>query len=185
MEPELISPKELADTVNKNSDCILIDVRSPAEFESAHISGARNVPLGTKEFESFLKEIKGSKKTIYVTCQKGGRAKTACSELAKSDVLFKSLDGGMSAWINENLPYIEGKKSISIERQVRIGAGSLVVLGVLLFYAGFSNAILLSAFVGAGLIFAGVTDTCGMAMVLTKMPWNQSSGTKGNSCCMK
>ena len=68
---------------------------------------------------------------------------------------------------------VRGKKAISLERQVRIAAGSLVMLGVVLSYAVHPYFVGLSAFVGAGLIFAGVTDTCGMAMILARMPWNQ------------
>ncbi len=73
------------------------------------------------------------------------------------------------------LPIMRGKKAISLERQVRIAAGSLVLLGVALAYFVHPYLIGLSAFVGAGLVFAGVTDTCGMGMMLAKMPWNNVS----------
>ncbi|HMO18456.1 MAG TPA: rhodanese-like domain-containing protein [Oligoflexia bacterium] len=182
---ENINPQELFQQMKNDPSLTVIDVRTPAEFESAHIPSAINLPLGSREFLEFINNNKGTSQTIHVTCQKGGRAKTACEELEKLGIPFKNLSGGMSAWAEENLPMIEGKKTISIERQVRISAGALVLLGVLLFYAGFKGAILLSAFVGAGLVFAGATDTCGMAMVLARMPWNQARSDKKTSCCAR
>ena len=81
------------------------------------------------------------------------------------------------------LPVVRGKKAISLERQVRIAAGSLVLLGVLLGWLVHPAFIGLSAFVGAGLVFAGVTDTCGMGMMLARMPWNQVKDAAGRLLC--
>ena len=91
-----------------------------------------------------------------------------------------NVDGGTQAWAEAGLPVVRGKKAISLERQVRIAAGFLVLLGAVL---SFWNVyfVLLSGFVGAGLMFAGITDTCGMGMVLAKMPWNQVKD--GGACC--
>jgi rhodanese-related sulfurtransferase len=93
-----------------------------------------------------------------------------------------NVEGGTRAWDQAGLPVVRGKKTISLERQVRIAAGSLVLLGAALGY--FINPLFigLSAFVGAGLIFAGVTDTCGMGMMLAKMPWNQVRDSASTSC---
>lgn len=77
------------------------------------------------------------------------------------------------AWEAAGLPVVRGKKAISLERQVRIAAGLLVLLGAILGFFVNPSFIGISAFVGAGLVFAGITDTCGMAMMLAKMPWNQ------------
>jgi hypothetical protein len=77
---------------------------------------------------------------------------------------------------------VRGQKAISLERQVRIVAGLLVLVGAVLAIAVHPYFAGLSAFIGAGLIFAGITDTCGMAMVLAKMPWNQISGNAGGAC---
>jgi rhodanese-related sulfurtransferase len=93
------------------------------------------------------------------------------------------MTGGMQAWESEGLPVNRGKKTISLERQVRIAAGSLVFIGSLLGYAVSPAWIALSAFVGAGLVFAGVTDTCGLAMVIARMPWNNRKGSTKPSCC--
>jgi rhodanese-related sulfurtransferase len=106
-------------------------------------------------------------------CKSGGRGKQACDKLiaaGHSNVI--NVEGGTTAWEQAGLPIVRGKKAMSLERQVRIAAGSLVVLGVLLSFLN-PYFIGLSAFVGAGLVFAGVTDTCGMGILISKMPWNQ------------
>ncbi len=88
-----------------------------------------------------------------------------------------NVDGGTSAWEAAGLPVVRGKKAMSLERQVRIAAGFLVFLGAALGYFVNPAWIGLSAFVGAGLMFAGITDTCAMGMMIAKMPWNQVKGT--------
>ena len=85
-----------------------------------------------------------------------------------------NVEGGTLAWEQAGLPVVRGKKAMSLERQVRIAAGSLVVLGTALGAFVHPGFLGLSAFVGAGLVFAGVTDTCGMGMVLARMPWNRA-----------
>ncbi|HBJ38564.1 MAG TPA: sulfurtransferase, partial [Planctomycetaceae bacterium] len=91
-----------------------------------------------------------------------------------------NVEGGTSAWDAAGLPVSRGKKAISLDRQVRIAAGSLVFAGAALGYFVHPYFIGLSAFVGAGLVFAGITDTCGMGMMIAKMPWNRCQG--GGSC---
>ena len=112
---------------------------------------------------------------IHVICQSGGRSMKVCQKLESAGFeKVVNVEGGTSAWDGAGLPVIAGKKAISLERQVRIAAGALVVIGAVVghFYnpAGYG----LSAFVGAGLVFAGVTDTCGMGMIIAKMPWNRA-----------
>ena len=85
-----------------------------------------------------------------------------------------NIEGGTSAWLASNLPTIIGNKMISLERQVRIAAGLLVVIGVAVGQFAHPGGFGLSAFVGAGLVFAGVTDTCGMGMLIARMPWNRA-----------
>jgi len=87
--------------------------------------------------------------------------------------LTVNVEGGTLAWDQAGLPVTRGKKMMSLERQVRIAAGSLVLIGVVLAWMVHPYLIRLSAFVGAGLVFAGITDTCGMGMLLARMPWNQ------------
>jgi hypothetical protein len=95
-----------------------------------------------------------------------------------------NIEGGTMAWTTANLPVVRGKKTISLERQVRIAAGSLVVIGCTLGFFVHPLGYVLATFIGAGLVFAGVTDTCGMGMLLARMPWNRVAGEsgKGGSC---
>ena len=86
------------------------------------------------------------------------------------------------ACVVAGVPFVRGKKAVSLERQVRIAAGTLVLAGAVLGWFVDSAFIGLSAFVGAGLLFAGVTDTCGMGMVLARMPWNRIGPTENASC---
>ena len=150
----------------------LIDVRTPAEFGGVHAETAVNYPMESLD----VKEISFSKEEeIHVICQSGGRSMKVCQKLeAVGFTKIVNVEGGTSAWHSAGLPVVEGKKVMSLERQVRIAAGSLVVIGAavgqFVHPAGFG----LSAFIGVGLVFAGVTDTCGMGMVIAKMPWNRA-----------
>ena len=152
----------------------IIDVREFSEFDRERIEGARLSPLSN--FEKQIAEIDRTK-PVYLMCRSGGRAKQAAEKLSNksfSDVYV--ITGGMAAWANADLPVIKGESKVwSLERQVRFAAGSLVVLGVILSLIS-PYFILLSAFVGAGLVFAAVTDTCDMALMLAKMPWNKQQG---------
>ncbi len=114
----------------------------------------------------------GNRSTLL--CRSGARATKAAEKFAKSGHdIGVVIEGGTLAWIEAGLRSERGvAKVISLERQVRIGAGSLVVLGVLLRTSCIPYFIGLSAFVGVGLVFAGVTDWCGMGLLLAKAPWN-------------
>ncbi len=112
---------------------------------------------------------------VYLLCASGIRATKAAEQLKRAgldDVVV--VEGGTNAWAAAGLPVVRGRKTISIERQVRIGAGTLVLIGTGLGWFVHPAFFILSAFVGAGLVFAGVTDICGMAIVLAKAPWNRT-----------
>lgn len=171
----VISPVELKGVVESGRKFDLIDVRTPAEFRELHVTGARNVPLDRLDPQTLRGETKaGSEIPLYVICQKGGRGKQACEKLLAagwSNVV--NVEGGTLACEAAGVAVVRGKKTISLERQVRIAAGSLVFVSSILALTVHPYFVGLSAFVGAGLVFAGVTDTCGMAMCLARMPWNQ------------
>jgi len=152
---------------------ILIDVRSPAEFRTVHVQGAVNVPLGDLT-ESALAAHAGKDDEIFVICHSGGRSAKACEQLRQLGYSrVTTIAGGTAACEVCAAPLNRGQGAMSIERQVRIVAGSLVVLGVILSLTVAPAFIWLSAFVGAGLVFAGVSDTCMMGLLLAKMPWNR------------
>jgi rhodanese-related sulfurtransferase len=170
-----ISPREL-DAQRQNGQTVeLIDVRTPVEFQEVHCSYARNVPLSDlNPRELMQKRTVLADQPLYVICRTGSRGKQACEKFhAAGFSNVVNVEGGTLAWEQAGLPVVRGRKIMSLERQVRIAAGLLVVIGAVLGYFVHPWFIGLSAFVGAGLIFAGVTDTCGMGLLLARMPWNQ------------
>ena len=154
----------------------LIDVRTPAEFETLHATGAQNVPLNTLDPDS----LKDAEKTIAVICQSGQRSVKASSQLHAAGIKnVVSVDGGTAAWQKAGLPVTRGIQTISLERQVRIAAGSIALAGsVAAIVSGNVYLAGIPAFIGAGLAFAGITDTCGMALMLAKMPWNNRKASE-------
>jgi rhodanese-related sulfurtransferase len=173
MSVKMISPSRLAELCRAGQP-ELIDVRTPAEFREVHVENARNVPLDQLDPQSFMTAREcASGEPIYLVCKGGTRSAKACEEFIKAGFEnVVSVEGGTDACVAAGLPVVRGKKTMSLERQVRIAAGSLVLVGVIgsLWY---QPLIGLSGFIGAGLVFAGVTDTCGMGMLLARMPWNK------------
>jgi len=161
----------------------VIDVRTPVEFREVHVEFARNVPLDQLDPQSLMQSRNGATNDpLYVLCRSGGRGQQACERFRKagySNVV--NVEGGTLACIEAGVPVVRGQKAMSLERQVRIAAGSLVLLGSTLAWFVDPAFVGLSGFVGAGLVFAGITDTCGMGMVLARMPWNQCAET-ATSC---
>jgi rhodanese-related sulfurtransferase len=179
---QMISPQQAA---QEKSTALLLDVRTPAEFEDMHIDGAVLHPLTALDPQRVQQLSSGVSRCIVV-CASGGRARQACEKLTQSGIVnLAILEGGIKAWHTAGLPVIQGKKTMSIERQVRIAAGALVFTGSVLGYFVSPGFIGLAAFVGAGLMFAGITDTCGMAMVLARMPWNTRSSGSKSFCATK
>lgn len=174
MSADTISAAELAALHRQGRKLELIDVRMPSEFREAHVGFARNVPLDQLDPAAVQQSRGAAAEPLYVICQKGGRGKTAAEKFAAAGFTnVVNVDGGTTACLATDLPIARGAKAISLERQVRIAAGSLVLLGIALAWTVHPYLIGISAFVGGGLVFAGVTDFCGMAMLLARMPWNR------------
>jgi rhodanese-related sulfurtransferase len=151
---------------------VLIDVREFPEFASGHIAGAKPAPLGTLERASADWD---RAQPITLVCKSGRRAQSAQRMLhAKGFSAVTVLPGGMDAWRSAGNPVVvsEGRIPWSMERQVRTAAGSLVLVTLALGFFVSPYALLGTAFIGAGLVFAGMSDTCMMARVLGRMPWN-------------
>ena len=178
-----ISPQELAARQERGEVSELIDVRTPVEFREVHVAFARNVPLDQLEPKALMTSRNGaSQQPLYVICRSGNRANQACEKfVAAGFTNIVNVSGGTLAWEQAGLPVTRGKKAISLERQVRIAAGLLVVTGAALGYFVNPYWIGLAAFVGAGLTFAGITDTCAMGMLLARMPWNQVAASLPSS----
>ncbi len=177
MSHSVITPANLGKLLSGNKDISLVDVRTPAEFVEVHVRGAVNVPLDQLAPEKL--PSRSEDEPLYVICHLGGRSTTACLKLAGAGLQnLINVEGGTDACERAGLPVVRGKKTMSLERQVRIVAGSLMLLGLGLSFLH-PAFLAFSAFVGAGLIFAGVTDTCAMGLLLARMPWNQADV----SCC--
>jgi len=165
-----VTPAEVQASANR---ALLLDVRSPAEFEGAHIAGSILHPLGELDFVA-VQKLAAEKSECVIICRSGNRARQAAEKLVANGLAnLQVLEGGLIAWEAAGLPLERGRETISLERQVRIAAGALVLTGVVLGWLVNPALFGLSAFVGAGLVFAGITDTCAMGLLLAKMPWNQ------------
>ena len=167
-----ISPAELQNLLVANPDLPLLDVRTPVEFSEVHVPQARNVPLD--ELRPGTLTLRKDE-PVYLLCRTSNRATKAAEKFAKEGFTQPIvIEGGTLAWVAANLPVVRSiGKVISLERQVRIVAGSLVFLGVVLGWFVHRAFYGVAGFVGAGLVFAGITDFCGMGLLLAKMPWNK------------
>lgn len=157
----------------QDSNTLVLDVRSPGEFETAHIDGAINIPVD--RLDPHLREIvHNAGGTMVLVCQSGGRAEQAAtklSKLGKQDLVL--LQGGMNAWQQAGAPVRRGEvQRWALERQVRLVAGSLVFASVA-GSAWLPRTKWVGAGVGGGLVFAAVSNTCMMGNLLSKLPYNR------------
>lgn len=151
---------------------VIVDIREPDEFAREHIPGAVNEPISSVSG----RPAAASADIVVYHCKSGMRTKANAAKLAAPETCEAYiLEGGLEAWKAAKLPVeADASQPIELMRQVQIAAGSLVVLGVVLGVAVHPGFYALSAFVGAGLVFAGVSGFCGMARVLMAMPWNRA-----------
>ncbi|MEJ7759367.1 MAG: rhodanese-like domain-containing protein [Gemmatimonadaceae bacterium] len=173
--PSVIAPDALAALLRKQPGVRLLDVRTPGEYATAHIREAINVPLD--RLDEYSREIsKSGSDPIVLVCQSGQRARKADGALRGAGMAnLMILDGGVDAWAATGQPVIRGARRMSLERQVRIAAGALAATGG--FLALFVNPLFAAvpALVGSGLVFAGITDTCMMGMLIAKLPYNRTA----------
>jgi len=183
---EIVSASELCAGLRGGVGSQWLDVRSATEFAAGHIPGAVNIPL--EEIEARLEDINPDVPLVLV-CKGGKRARMAAGLLEPCRHNVAVLDGGTDAWSKVGLPLVMSKKTRwSLERQVRLGAGLLVLCGTIAAAVAGRGWLFLTGFVGTGLTFAGLTDLCPMAVLLTAMPWNRTrkcvpaAATKENCC---
>lgn len=175
----VVRPEFVFSEKQRGKTLYLVDVRSPAEFGAVHAEGAILHPLDTLKPRQLAEQLGlSSAAPAALLCASGNRAKKAAEMFHGAGIPHcLVVEGGTRAWEAAGLPTIKGKGMISLERQVRIGAGSLVIAGVLLGHFIHPGWYGLSGVVGCGLIFAGITDWCGMGLLLAKMPWNRKHTT--------
>ncbi len=155
-------------------DQILLDVRTPVEFAQFHVPQARNEPLHSLRLHPPTEwggALNG--RPVFLLCRSGIRAAQAAERLRSAGWDPVVVAGGTQAWLEAGLPVKhEPGAAINLERQVHIAAGAIVLTGVVLGRFVHPAFYGLSAFVGAGLVFAGISGFCGMALLLARLPWN-------------
>ena len=167
---------------HQRNNPLYVDVRTPLEFETIHIPEARNVPL--PDLHKFLDELKNlsQERPILLVCRTQNRVKIAYEYLINNGLTnCEILDGGITTWVDHGNPVIKGKQRISLEGQVRAIAGGVILLGVALGFTVHSMFFLLPAMVGGGLLHAGLTDSCLMGMLLSKLPINRTGNAQSAS----
>jgi rhodanese-related sulfurtransferase len=181
-----ISPAELSRLLQGDPAAELLDVRTPPEFASAHVPGVRLVPLDALDPRPYLAARPAGDAPIYVLCQAGGRARKAIEKFRS--VGFENcilVEGGTQAWIDAGLPVDRApSKVLPLMRQVQITVGAISAIGAILALTVNSLFAVVPLVIGAGLLFAGLTGTCGLALLLAKMPWNRSQQGPKNGCSL-
>ncbi|MFN3693094.1 MAG: rhodanese-like domain-containing protein [Candidatus Paceibacteria bacterium] len=164
--------KEVIESEANNNTVDFINVCTPAEYKEKHIKGVRSVPLDTLHTQ--VAEL-NQKKTVYIHCRSGNRGRQAIEKLQSLGVTAElvNVEGGMQAWEDAGYETQSHTNRLPIMRQVFIGAGGLVLGGVLLAHFVDYTFILIPFFVSLGLLMSGFTGWCGMALLLSKMPWNK------------
>ncbi|WP_405495820.1 rhodanese-like domain-containing protein [Streptomyces sp. NBC_00096] len=162
---------------SRHAEFVIVDVRTPGEYASGHLPGALNVPLD--RIAGSLDELRlaAGDKELLLVCASGTRSENAARTLARHGIAATSLTGGTSSWSAQGHPLdypAQGRRRVwAMERQVRLTAGAVVLLGLLLGLLVHPAFELLSAAIAAGLVFSALTDTCGMAVVLGRLPFNR------------
>lgn len=169
---EMIAPKDAFDSMVRDPQVKLLDVRSVLEFSQAHIKDSINVPIDA--LSARAEDLSRTKQNYIVFCRTGNRSPMAADMLIQSGIQgIKVMQGGMVRWQKDGLPVVKGEGGISLERQIRVIAGSLMLCGIVLAWFAHWAFISISVFVSCGLIYAGMTDNCLMGMLLMKLPYNK------------
>lgn len=175
------TPAEARAAFLAENGCQIVDVREFSEYDAERVEGATLASLSALDQNLALIE---RDRPVYLMCRSGKRAQQAAERLAGQGFTnLRVIDGGLQGWSEAGLPVERGKGRVwSIERQVRFVAGLIVLTGILLSFI-LPWFVLLSAFVGAGLTFSAITDTCGMGMMLARMPWNRGPKAGSDAVC--
>ena len=177
---ERISPEAAARERASRGAIPLLDVRSPAEYGAEHAEGAVSVPLDSLDPQALERHLgthpPASDERLHVICQAGPRAMRAAEQLvAAGHRNVAVIEGGTRAWVAAGLPHVQGRKAVSLERQVQIAVGValwlVMAIGLVVHPAFFA----LVAVIGTGLIYAGATCNCLLTHVLARMPWNRAA----------
>lgn len=170
-----VDAKQVKQWLDKK-EAVLVDVREVAEHQSKAIPEAKNVPVGEITLEKIVTP-ESQKKKLVIHCQSGRRSQAACQKLLSEngDIEIYNLDGGIVSWEAAGLPtYSQGKNTLPLDRQVQLTIGFLILIGLAIGTWLTPLGYLISAIMGAGLIMAGLTGWCGLALLMKYLPWNKS-----------
>ena len=171
---QTLSPAQLHSMASTGDSMIVVDVRSPAEFGEAHVPFAVNHPLPDLDAGALKAEAERAGKRLVFICKSGARGRSACEKAMAAGIsAVWNVDGGTGAWIEAGYPVVRGSKSFSVERQTRVVIGGMVLLGTALGAFVHPGFLGISAFFGAGLVYAGLSDSCMLAVLIASMPWNR------------
>lgn len=183
---EMVSARKARELASHDTVVKFLDVRSPLEFAQVHIQDAMNVPIDL--LNARMNELSSSGNRYIVLCRTGNRSPMAADMLMQSGIhAVKVMQGGILGWQKERFPVVKGEGGISIERQVRLVAGCLVLCGIMMSWFVHQAFVFVPLFVSCGLIFAGLTDNCLMSMLLMKLPYNKklyAAKLGGGTCAM-
>jgi rhodanese-related sulfurtransferase len=171
-----ISANELSSLIASGKNIELIDVRTPIEYRSMHVTIARNEPLDRLDPKAIhAARNRSSSEPVYVVCRSGGRSRQACEKFIAAGITnVVNVEGGTLACAAANVPLVRGKSAIPLNCQVQIISGLAVLAGAVIAAAtGNLYWLSLPIIMGAGLVFSGITNTCAMGTMLAYMPWNQ------------
>lgn len=188
MAMKTIDVKALAELMNKDTGVEVVDVRTPAEYETCHVIGARLAPLDRLEPKQLVAARSGTPNSpLYLICKGGTRSAKACEKfIAQGFDHVVNVTGGTEAWMAAGLPVEKkGRNVLPLDRQIQTTAGLICLTGVVM--GTFLNPwwYLLCAMVGLGMTMAGLTGFCPMAILIARMPWNQASKSAGATCCSR
>lgn len=174
-----ISPQKLHEVKRRGRYAPVLDVRSVAEYRAGHIPGAELIPIDSLSADTlghaFKRPSLGHEETLYIACHAGLRALQAVERLQQAGFNNLSLiEGGTQRWKQLGLPVERCGRALSLERQVQIAIGSLLLLKVVLGFSVHELFFALVALIGIGLVVAGTTRWCGMARLIAQLPWNRN-----------
>jgi rhodanese-related sulfurtransferase len=178
-----IQPLELQRLLAEGAPAQLLDVRTPGEFAAAHVPGAKLIPLDGLNPDVFQRQRGSEEIPVYVLCQSGGRARKAIEKLERAGVQGCVLvEGGTQGWIDAGLPTERAlSTALPLMRQVQITVGLISAAGAAFALTVNPLFAIIPLVMGCGLLFAGLTGMCGLALLLAKMPWNRAQ--RCGSCC--
>jgi len=184
MDIATITPQQFAELCRSGRRLDVIDVRTPAEYAAVHLECARNVPLDRLDPAAVMASRPAdAHEPLYVICKSGMRSRQACQQFATAGFSnVRNIEGGTLACLDQGIPVVQGAPALSLERQVRIATGLMILLGCTLAWLVHPGFLGLAAFAGVGLVHAGVTDSCGMGLLLARMPWNQRGPADQSRC---